>query len=1452
MDIKMTSNLGLRAICLCFLLFVMMRYDGAMVAGCPTMCSCYGTRVDCTNRDLQEIPPGIPTNVERLDLGGNNISRVRKGDFDSLRMLRILQLSDNRLVTVEQGAFSSLRRAERLDLSHNYLMVLPRKVFRKVTSLRKLNLSYNNLTVIKQSDFGREMGALTKLRLDHNQLTCIQEGAFRPLRMLEDLTLNNNNLTTLDSSSFTHMAYLSKFRLAGNPLSCDCELSWLSHWLRLNPRLGLSVRCSTPKILRDVKIAELQPEEFKCTGEENHEAKCKVEPLCPAKCSCTEDTVDCRGIGLKELPTTFPDECVELRLEQNQITRIPPKAFSNYRKLRRIDLSNNIIEEVAEDAFGGLRSLSSLVLYGNRLSTLPSGVFRGLTSLQLLLINANRLSCVRENLFQDLVSLNLLSLYDNQIQSMANGTFTALKNLQTLHLARNPLICDCNLAWLAEYLQDNPIETSGARCEMPKRVQRKRISQMKSIKFKCKGAEFHRTSKSGECFIDSDCPDECQCDGSIVDCANSGLTGMPDSIPTYTTELLMNDNEITRISADGKFKNLPNLVKLDLRSNRISVIEEGAFEGAINLREMQLTNNRLSKVTGRAFGGLRNLRTLMLRSNRISCISNETFMGLRSLRLLSLYDNSISTIMPGAFDSLGELSTLNLLANPLNCNCYMSWLPEWLKSRAIEAGNPVCKEPNKLVERQIETLSQEDFTCEGNDHNSCLPSVACPRECACSGSVVRCSRKELTVPPRHIPTSATELYLDSNQLTTLPAGLNGLKSLHTLDLSMNSIIMLPDNAFANMTKLSTLILSYNRIACIPPGTFTGLPSLRILSLHGNDISTIPEGAFRDMTSLTHIALGGNPLYCDCNLQWLSDWVKDGYKEPGIASCADPFDLRGKLLLTAPSRKFICDDEEPDINIESKCNPCLSEPCQNNAVCTNDVVERYMCECRPGYKGRNCEAEINECEEEPCQNGGTCSDLEGQFRCECPLGFEGDVCEVNIDDCKNHQCLNNGTCEDGINNYTCLCGMGYKGDMCEVDIDLCHPLTDPCKNGGVCYDLGYTYRCECRPGYRGLNCSESYVDCRTLGCDNGGSSVEDKHYQYICKCTTQYYGDFCQHPLRPIVIPLQDSPCQFHDCENNAQCYQDNVTMSSRCRCLPGYVGERCETTISMSFERKDAYLKIEPPDLQEAVNFTIEFATTSEHGILLYHGFVDHVAVELFRARIRVSFDVGNFPVANIFSVDKLSDGTFHNLQIIIDRKNISVSIDGGRWLHARNEGESPHLDVQTPLFIAGLPSAEKNTAVQQWHLRNGSSFNGCMRSFYINNVPLDPSTTPEKRGLSLDCPAFNRPDPCYSNACQNGFCQVMDYASYTCDCHDGFMGDMCDQRTTCIGETHRFFHVVNGCKSRRMLTTHVCNGQCGRNACCRPRRTKRRKVRLHCEDRSSMETEVELVLDCACQECVK
>lgn len=67
------------------------------------------------------------------------------------------------------------------------------------------------------------------------------------------------------------------------------------------------------------------------------------------------------------------------------------------------------------------------------------------------------------------------------------------------HLARNPFICDCNLRWLAEYLHRNPIETSGARCDAPKRMHRRRIEALRDDKFKCKWRE--REGEGGGGFI---------------------------------------------------------------------------------------------------------------------------------------------------------------------------------------------------------------------------------------------------------------------------------------------------------------------------------------------------------------------------------------------------------------------------------------------------------------------------------------------------------------------------------------------------------------------------------------------------------------------------------------------------------------------------------------------------------------------------------------------------------------------------------------------------------------------------------------------------------------------------------------------------------------------------------------------------------------------------------------
>uniref|UniRef100_A0A668RG20 Slit homolog 1b (Drosophila) n=1 Tax=Oreochromis aureus TaxID=47969 RepID=A0A668RG20_OREAU len=1241
-------------------------------------------------------------------------------------------------------------------LNKNRLSQLPELLFQKNEALSRLDLSENAIQAIPRRAF-RGATDLKNLQLDKNHISCIEEGAFRALRSLEVLTLNNNNISSIPVSSFNHMPKLRTFRLHSNSLRCDCHQAWLSPWLRQRPALGLYTQCSSPPTLRGLNLAELRKSDFACSG---HSGSAFVQPCslasgsCPPMCSCSNNIVDCRGRGLTAIPAHLPEGMTEIRLEQNGIKSVPPGAFTSYKKLRRIDLSNNQISEIAPDAFHGLRALSSLVLYGNKITELPSGVFDGLASLELL--NANKIHCIRANVFKDLENLALLSLYDNKIQSLAKGTFSSLRSIQTLHLAQNPFVCDCNVKWLADFLRSNPIETSGARCASPRRLANKRIAQIKSSKFRCSAKEqYHIPGTEDrrlnyECNSKPVCPAKCRCEANVVDCSNLRLTKFPEHLPSSTEELRLNNNDLSVLEATGAFKGLSQLKKINLSNNKISEIEDGAFEGASSVVELHLTANHLESVRGSMFKGMEGMRMLMLRNNKISCIHNGSFTGLTNVRLLSLYDNQLSTILPGAFDTLPNLSTLNLLANPFKCDCRLSWFGAWLRSRRIVTGNPRCQGPAFLREIPLQDVAVPDFRCEDG---AVLEDSSC-------GPGPQC--------PSQCTCMDTVVRCSNKHLQALPRGL-------------------PRN-------VTELILSYNELRCIPP--------LALAHPHAH------------IHTHTHTPIGANPLYCDCRLLWLSEWVKSGYKEPGIARCAGPRGMEGKLLLTTPADKFQCLGKLAS-SVQAKCSPCVSSPCQNQGICKVHHTQQYTCVCKSGFTGKHCETPVDACVSNPCTNGGTClSDEQTRgFSCACAFGFHGTFCEVNVDDCEDHGCENGATCVDGVGNYTCLCPPNYTGLLCEEEEGVCSPGRNPCQHQSTCVSTPNGPRCVCIPGWVGPDCGIDYNECVDHRCQNGAQCV-DHLDGYSCVCPQGYSGEFCEVAL---PAPLR---CQLAQCQNGALCEEKLGT--AVCQCLPGFEGQNCEKLVSVNFVDRDSYVQLQDVKNWPQTNITLQVSTAEENGILLYNGDNEPIAVELHQGHVRVTYDPGNQPATAIYSTETVNDGHFHTLELVTFNRMVNLSVDGGEPTTLDSQGESRSATGEARLYVGGRSRASYLSSGMPEEVMpaslglssqtlNTSSFHGCIRNLYINHELQDFTRSHMKLGVVPGCKACRKlyclhgicqpngpqvchcqqgwtgqhcdqpvtgaagANPCEGSKCVKGVCVVLDAETYRCDCEEGYYGALCN-----------------------------------------------------------------------------
>jgi len=305
------------------------------------------------------------------------------------------------------------------------------------------------------------------------------------------------------------------------------------------------------------------------------------------------------------------------------------------------------------------------------------------------------------------------------------------------------------------------------------------------------------------------------------------LKSLPDSIGKLTNLKSLNlyNNQLTTLpDSIGK---LTNLTKLDLGNNQLTTLPDSIAK-LTNLKSLIISDNQLTTLPD-FIGKLTNLTSLLFHSNRLTKLTN-VIGELTNLEVIGLADNQLTTL-PYSIGKLTNLRDLYLQNNQL-----ITFPDSISRLKKLEAlffdKNKFIEWPsqlNKLTELyalSIDTEFLDDLVRNRNNfpnlhlflQDQNLTSLPDSIGKLANLDILDLSYNQLTILPDSIGklTNLTELYLWRNQLTTLPDSIGKLTNLSNLDLSDNQLTTLPAT-IGKLTKLTNLGLKNNALKSPPPG-----------------------------------------------------------------------------------------------------------------------------------------------------------------------------------------------------------------------------------------------------------------------------------------------------------------------------------------------------------------------------------------------------------------------------------------------------------------------------------------------------------------------------------------------------------------------------------------------------------------------------------------------------------
>ncbi|XP_033646149.1 leucine-rich repeat-containing G-protein coupled receptor 5-like [Asterias rubens] len=363
--------------------------------------------VDCTRRNLTEVPLDLPANTVEINLSFNNLTALPADAFSHVTRLRHLKLVGNRIRTLNEDVFRGLKELHSLDLQLNIFQKLPSKAFHPdLANLRTLNLNSNYI-----EDFpGHALLNLHSLRhlyVEGNRLNRIPTEAISLVPELTVLLLSSNAITMVQDHAFQNNTKLIELSLNNNSIQVISTHAFSG----LYNLKGLDFRYNYHRI-KNIKQGA-----FRNLTNLNALAISDVD-------------------NLSEFPDLSGTTSLErLTIDRCSLTAIPTTFCDGMHHLKELDLHNNKIESIP--SFSNCSQLQYLNLGLNKLSSLESTPFQGLNQLSHLYLGENNIERIRADSFEGLSAAYELDLGNNDIIEIDEKAFLPLKQLETLRLNGN-------------------------------------------------------------------------------------------------------------------------------------------------------------------------------------------------------------------------------------------------------------------------------------------------------------------------------------------------------------------------------------------------------------------------------------------------------------------------------------------------------------------------------------------------------------------------------------------------------------------------------------------------------------------------------------------------------------------------------------------------------------------------------------------------------------------------------------------------------------------------------------------------------------------------------------------------------------------------------------------------------------------------------------------------------